>query len=255
MVVPLDTLQFRVREFNADVTLSLISNGTFTYHTRSANCFGYGSQEVTYGSYLESDTLLQLFPASTRRKESRFILKTQRDSITRDLFFPYHPDSTRIKTRYSKLCWNHKTYLLSQEPITHFGYENLSNDFISLADYYNTGAEPERHGFYFISDRKNMDGLTQAFPLEQIPAPWRKLFLHEPIDAEIIYGYHSFNTHMGQRSICIQLDKGTNEGVAKGHTFYANDYGSCDFLIVEVSPETQCGRTNYILPRNGIMRS
>ncbi|MEL6811816.1 MAG: hypothetical protein AAFP76_10815 [Bacteroidota bacterium] len=241
MIAPLDTLQFRVREFNADVTLSLISNGTFTYHTRSANCFGSGSQEITYGTYKESDTLLELFPTSTRSKESRFILKTQTDSITRDLSFPYHPDSTRIKTRYSKLRWNQKTYLLSEEPITHFGYENPSNDFISLADYYNTGAEPKRHGFYFISDRKNKDSLTQVFPLEQIPAPWRKLFLQEPINAKITYGFPSFNTLIGQRSFCVQLDKGANKGVAKGHTFYANKYDSCNFLIVEVSAETSVG--------------
>lgn len=186
------------------------------------------------GTYQIDSNQIKLFPEVFMGKED------WGDSIAlTDSGKYFESDSTWIRTSFRLIQWTGNFYLLSEEPVFHFGYRR-DNDFVHFADNYNSGSEPRWPASYFA--KRNNKTKTEELDLSQVPTNWRPYFIDsvafvvvKNIEENFLYD-SMFNKNI-HRYI---LEGGTKNQVREGMTFYGLD-GCCTIKIMESSDSTSKG--------------
>lgn len=219
----IDTVKYAYDGFNMGHKLDLLTNGNFISNNYLFSCFGGGQRTEVWGRFEIKNAELKLFPEKVKFTEYSDDLVPK--PIT--MVYNYHSDSLEFKTNYSIIQWNGLEYLLSsefdQEDLPELGLKK-ENDFIRLADYYNSGIEPEEHGIYLVQKGQRSDSINWNLDLNQIPMKWRSIFLEEPISAKIL-NIEKVNHPLdpSRSTWFVEINKGSKDNINKSLRFQGKD--------------------------------
>ncbi|WP_298248392.1 hypothetical protein [uncultured Christiangramia sp.] len=211
-----DTTFYKAEGFNMRLKLDLLSNDKFTFETSLFSCFGGGEKRKFYGSYLKSKDKIKLKPENVEIEIYPEDSPMENPTIKN---LPYGLDSLRIKTNFKIVNWNKNEYLLSNENLSFFGFEENNTDYDQFAYYYNIGSEPDENGWYLVHKREKKDTNEVNLDLNQIPPKYRKQFLNKPIVAKITDIKNIPETQYEGEHWLITVNKGKNDGVNKNIIF------------------------------------
>ncbi|MDT0647069.1 hypothetical protein RM545_10230 [Zunongwangia sp. F260] len=212
----IDTTFFKADGFNMGLELALLSNNKFVLKTSMFSCFGGGEIRKFAGSYSKDQTQLKLKPETVT-----ITVYTEESPMSnpeiREL--QYGPDSLKTKTIFQILEWNNNEYLLSEQSTSFYGFEDEESDYENFAYYYNSGDEPEEHGWYLVNEAVEKDSATSSLDLDKIPPKYRGAFLKQPIAAEITNTEKVPELEDEGEHWLITINKGEVDGVNKSLIF------------------------------------
>ena len=215
-VKTVDTTFYKADGFNMRLKLALLSNDQFIFETSLFSCFGGGEIRKFYGTYLKNKDEIKLKPENVEIEIYPEDSPMANPTIEN---LKYGPDSLRIKTEFKIVNWNKNKYLLSNEYISFFGFEDENTDYDQFAYHYNIGSEPNENGWYLVNKKTERDTTKSKFDLNQIPSKYRKQFLKNPIVAKITNIENVPETEYEGEHWLITINKGKVDGVNKNLVF------------------------------------
>ena len=212
----IDTIFYKVDGLNMHLKLALLSNDKFTFETSLFSCFGGGEKRKFYGTYLKDKDEIKLKPENV---EIEIYPEDSPMANPTRVNLKYGADSLKIKTEFKIVNWNKNKYLLSNEKISFFGFEDENTDYDQFAYHYNIGSEPSEHGWYLVNRKEEKDTTKSNFDLNQIPLKYQKQFLKDPLVAKITNIQNIPETENEGEHWLITINKGKVDGVNKNLIF------------------------------------
>lgn len=212
----IDTTFYKADGFNIHLKLALLSNDKFIFETKLFSCFGGGEIRKYYGTFQSEKDELKLKPQNVEIEIYPEDSPMAEPTIKK---LSYGADSLGIKTNFKIVNWNKSKYLLSNEKISFFGFEDKNTDYDHFAYYFNIGSEPKEGGLYLVNRQEERDTTKSNFDLNQIPLNYRQQFLKKPIVAKITNIENIPKTEYEGEHWLITIDKGKVDGVIKNLLF------------------------------------
>ncbi|MBO6606689.1 hypothetical protein [Psychroserpens sp.] len=228
-----DTLTFRSKGFNSRHFIKLASNNTFVDEERWASCLGGGGVQKIYGKYESLNGKHTFSPDSVTRLE--YIEIGEDNTFTEKHAFKYHKDSVifEMPNIYHLVEWQQEHYLLAEKNL--FTEYEIKHDFIKFANYVNSESRGFKlDGRFLTHETKENDSSQSNFNHEQIPKPWQKYFLKEPIRATItdFKALGRDEKDNDGRLWLIEINKGTD------HLVYDGLYFSDEEGVIEITTDS-----------------
>ena len=230
--------KYTVDGFDSSVELELKQNREFLYESQLGGCAGFFHIRRIRGHYKVASQKLKLKPQNLID-----IFSFQKEIFQKDSVDYHSVDSIVINKEYQIFTWDSIVYLLSKEYFSNYGFKKNENDYECFANYYNSGYEPKTNGSYFV---KKKEGYTPKsdFPIASLPTEYQKMFLQQPIVANIIevkeFKTDSLN-EISENKNQYKIDKGSKDGVFKNMEFHGED-GCCTIKIFQIQDYTSIGK-------------